>query len=84
MGIEDELAEVLSRHAARIMKIPCVTSVGVGLHLGQPRIVVTITQSVQGERVSPPEAIPDDLEGHPVVVRTAPPLRVLEPGAGRR
>lgn len=72
-----DITDTVRRHTDRLMALPNVVSVGVGEMGSTPAILVGVT----GEQPSG-EAIPETLEGHPVVVQTIgrPTIQPLEEG----
>jgi hypothetical protein len=77
-----DIDDVLQRHAASLMALPNVVSVGVGERDGRPAIVVGVTEQVPSEELAPEERIPDELEGHEVDVQElgAPVIELPEEG----
>ena len=63
-----EIDDVLQRHAASLLALPNVVSVGIGEREGRPAIVVGVTERVPSAELAPEERIPDTLEGHEVDV----------------
>lgn len=64
-----EIDEVLQRHAAALLELPNVVSVGIGERDGSPVIVVGVAERVRSDELAPEERIPEALEGYPVDVR---------------
>lgn len=73
-GPEPDLAELVARHAPRLMALPGVLGVGEGIHDGRPCVVVFVAKDAA--RVPP---LPESIEGRPVVVRRIEPF-AAQPG----
>ncbi|MGI9556542.1 MAG: hypothetical protein ACR2N5_01230 [Solirubrobacterales bacterium] len=66
------IEEARARHAARLLELPGVVSVGIGLDAeGSPAIVVGLEDETPEARAR----LPRSLEGHPVVCCVAGALR---------
>jgi len=64
-----EIDDVLQRHAASLMALPNVVSVGIGERDGRPTIVVGVSEQVPSADLAPEERVPQTLEGHEVDVQ---------------
>jgi len=66
------ITDVKKRHEARLLRLPCVVSVGIGLNRsGQSAIIIGLdTPNAESEGQLPPM-----LEGYPVEVRIVGPLK---------
>jgi hypothetical protein len=73
-----EIDDVLQRHAASLMALPNVVSVGIGQRDDHPTIVVGVTEQVPSESLAPEERVPETLEGHEVDVQELG-VPVIEP-----
>ncbi len=65
----NEIDDVLQRHAAELLALPNVVTVGIGERDGQPTIVVGVTEMVSSAELAPEERVPETLEGHEVDVQ---------------
>lgn len=59
-----DIDTVLARHADRLLAIPGVVGVGEGEQAGRPAVIVMVAQLTKELR----ETLPDDLDGHPVLI----------------
>lgn len=78
-----EINDVLQQHAARLMALPNVVSVGIGEKDGRPAILVGVTEQVPVEEPASEERIPETIDGHPVDVQVigVPHIESPEEGA---
>jgi len=66
------IEETKARHASRLLELPGVVSVGIGRdEAGRPAIVVGLLDPPRAEET----ALPQTLDGHPVVTRVIGALR---------
>jgi hypothetical protein len=56
------IQDVKARHARRLLELPGVVSVGIGLHAGRDTIVIGLDRP----RPKTQEQVPGQLEGYPV------------------
>ncbi len=86
MAVDDRMGRVhaaKSAHEAELMRKPHVVGVGIGARRregetsDEPVIVVSVSQEVSAEGLSPEDAIPRELDGVPVEVRVVGSLRAL-------
>lgn len=65
-AMADDIRSVKEKHAAQLMRLPGVVSVGIGQDdAGHPAIVVGLDRATEATRAR----IPERLEGFPVIAR---------------
>jgi hypothetical protein len=64
-----EIDDTLRRHTDRLMALPNVVSVGIGAKGSTPAIFVGVIEHVAAADLPPHARVPENLEGHPVVVQ---------------